>query len=356
MKITIRTSFSTERNVQVNSKHEQQRSLIFDSTARLPCYIDYFCVKMYRFLLILSFVLQSFRLEAQQLEIEMPESEILPESDTSETIRSLWYFFPENRFVDSLRVDSLAQRFAVGLEFQVPAAKIYKAKDPFDPFIHDTFLRKSRGKTWYFLVSLIILLYVIYYRAVFSRQFELRIKSNFKSHAFEDLIRDQQISSAAGSIHAYAIGLSIFVMGNLLYMLHLDFNNLNNVFIYLLVFIGWSGLSFALYVLQWLFSLSLDLNVVLSRNFQRQINLNLLLGLLLLPVFLVAYYNGTSNEDQWVLENMYIILIAWISLRLSIQCIGILRDAALTLTTILYFCSLELIPYLLLIKFLQNVL
>ena len=51
---------------------------------------------------------------------------------------------------------------------------------------------------------------------------------------------------------------------------------------------------------------------------------------------------------------MYYLLIAWISLRLRVQLFGIIRDGMLNLTSILYFCTLEIITYLLLIKFLQN--
>ena len=98
----------------------------------------------------------------------------------------------------------------------------------------------------------------------------------------------------------------------------------------------------------------MNIGDLLLRNFQRQINVNLLLALLMLPLFLIAYYNGTDGQDQWVFRNMYYVLIAWISLRLWVQFFGILRDGMLNLISFLYFCTLEIIPYLLLIKFLQN--
>jgi hypothetical protein len=285
---------------------------------------------------------------------ESPRLEIV--IDTSPNIRALWYYFPENRFVDSLRDDSLAKRFAVGLELQIPSLKTYRDKDPFDPFVHDTYLRKSRAKTWYFLVALFLLIYIIYYKSAFPRQFELRLKSLFKSYFFEDLMRDQQISSAAGSIHAFSIGLIVFVLGIMLYMINLDFNNLNGFLIFILVFVAWSGLSVGLFALQWIFTFSLHFNAMLLRGLQRQLNINLALALVMLPLFVVAYYNGRYGQEQWVLDNMFLILIAWISLRLFLQFIGMIQDAVLNLTTILYFCSLEIIPYLLLIKFLQNTL
>jgi hypothetical protein len=274
--------------------------------------------------------------------------------DSQGEVANYWYYFPENRFVDSLRVDSLAKRFAVGLQLQFPTEKAFRVRDKYDPFLHEIYFRKARGKTWFFAVAVIVLLYFIYYRAVFQRQFELRISSLFRPYFFEDLMREQQISSAAGSVHAFVIGLVVFVLGVMLYLINMDFNKLNSFLMFLLVLFAWTGLSLLLYLFQWMFTFSLKIDAFLSRNLQRQINVNLSVGLILLPLFLIAYYNGTEWQEQWVLRNMYYVLIAWISLRLWVQLLGIIRDGMLNLTSILYFCTLEIIPYLLLIKFLQN--
>ena len=56
--------------------------------------------------------------------------------DSQGAVANYWYYFPENRFVDSLRVDSLAQRFAVGLQLQFPTDKAYRLRDKYDPFLH----------------------------------------------------------------------------------------------------------------------------------------------------------------------------------------------------------------------------
>ncbi len=274
--------------------------------------------------------------------------------DSSGKVANYWYYFPENRFVDSLRIDSIADRFAVGLYLQFPTEKAYRERDKFDPFLHEIYFRKARAQTWFFVVSLLVIFYLIYYRSVYQRQFELRVTGLYKPYFFEDLMREQQISSAAGSVHAFAIGLLVFSLGVMLYLINLDFNKLNIFLMFLLVLIAWSGLSFFLYVLQRLFAFSMKIEDLLSRNFQRQIGVNLFLALLMLPLFLIAYYNGTDEQDQWVFRNMYYVLIAWISLRLWVQFFGIVRDGMLNLTSFLYFCTLEIIPYLLLIKFLQN--
>lgn len=277
-------------------------------------------------------------------------------SDTSIKIAPYWNFFAENRFVDSMKNDSIAEKFGAGLQWQVPSKRVFKFKDPFDPFLHETYYRIARGKTWFFVISIVIVLYLVYYKGVFPKQFELRIKGLFQPHAFTDLIREQQISSAAGSIHAFGIGLMTYTLGIMLYLINRDFNQLNSFLVFVLVLISWSGFSIILYVFQWMFSISLRLDDLISRNLQRQINVNLGLALVLLPLFLVAYYNGTQWREQWILRNMYYVLIAWISLRLLNQFLGMIRDGMLSFVSMLYFCTFEIIPYLLLIKFLQNTL
>lgn len=287
-------------------------------------------------------------------DVDTAVSEDLSGIDTLRQVANYWYYFPENRFVDSLRIDSIAERFSVGLYLQFPTEKTYRESDKFDPFLHEIYFRKARAQSWFFAVSLLVIFYLIYYRSVYQRQFELRVTGLYKPYFFEDLMREQQISSAAGSVHAFTIGLLVFSLGVMLYLINLDFNKLNTFLMFLLVLIAWSGLSFFLYILQRLFAFSMQIEALLSRNFQRQISVNLFLALLMLPLFLIAYYNGNDEQDQWVLRNMYYVLIAWISLRLWVQFFGILRDGMLNLTSFLYFCTLEIIPYLLLIKFLQN--
>ncbi len=191
--------------------------------------------------------------------------------DSSGKVANYWYYFPENRFVDSLRIDSIADRFAVGLYLQFPTEKAYRERDKFDPFLHEIYFRKARAQTWFFVVSLLVIFYLIYYRSVYQRQFELRVTGLYKPYFFEDLMREQQISSAAGSVHAFAIGLLVFSLGVMLYLINLDFNKLNIFLMFLLVLIAWSGLSFFLYVLQRLFAFSMKIEDLLSRNFQRQI-------------------------------------------------------------------------------------
>ncbi len=355
MKIAVSAGFSAKRNVDVNPKHGTKVIVFLCSNKQLKNNA-YFCgLYMRCWILIWALLaLSNIGLSQGFTDRDTTQQNLEMVLDSNASAANYWYYFPENRFVDSLRVDSLAARFSVGLQMQFPQEKTYRIRDKFDPFLHEIYFRKARGKTWFFITALIVILYFIYYRAVYKRQFELRLAGLYKPYFFEDLMREQLITSAAGSAHAYGIGIMVFAMGVMLYLINLDFNNLNTFIMFIAVLIVWAGGSLLLYLLQSMFTFSMGIEGFLSRNIQRHINVNLLAAMVMLPVFVIAYYNGTEGQESWLIQNMFYVLIAWISLRLFIQLLGIIRDGVLNLTSILYFCSLEIIPYLLLIKFLQN--
>lgn len=265
-----------------------------------------------------------------------------------------WKDYPAMYFIDSLRNPLQKTRFTAPFYLQIPDKTVRISNDPFNPFVHDTYLRKARGKFWFFGISVFIALYIIYFRAAFGKQLELRLNSFLKSYHFEDLLREQAISSAAGSIHAYAIGILVFSQGVMLSLITSEYNRLNNFYIYLLLLVGVGGFFSILYFLQWIFTGSMELNGILNRQVQRQINVNLVFSFLSLPVFLYVYYNATEMQNQSISAGLWSVLIVWISVRLLFQVWGILRDNAISLTTILYLCALEIIPYLLVFKFLSS--
>jgi hypothetical protein len=265
-----------------------------------------------------------------------------------------WDDYPAMYFIDSLRNPKQKDRFISPFYLQIPDRTVRVSNDPFNPFIHDTYLRKARGKFWFFGISVFIALYIIYFRAAFGKQLELRLSSFLKSYHFEDLLREQAISSAAGSIHAYAIGILVFSQGVMLSLITSEYNRLNNFYIYLLLLVAVGGFFSILYLIQWIFTGSMELEGILNRQVQRQINVNLVFTFLSLPVFLYVYYNATEMQNQSISVWLWSVLIVWISVRLLFQLWGILRDNAISLTTILYLCALEIIPYLLVFKFLSS--
>ena len=270
--------------------------------------------------------------------------------------QSTWDYFPENRFIDSLREDTLISRFRSPLEMQFPSEKTFNGIDPYDPYMLDSFARNPRAKSWFFLVSLFVILHVLYFKAVYPKQFQLRIQSLFRPYSFEDLMREQQIGSFTGSLHAYVIGMMVFLLGINMYVLSLDYTRLNHVLVYFLAFAITAILLFGLYAIQFVFTSSLEINHILSRQLQRQINVNLLLAIVFLPLFLILYYNGSGWVGEDLFKQMYYVPIFWLSIRFIFQIYGIIRDRQGLLSSFLYFCTFEIIPYLLLIKYFETTL
>lgn len=304
-------------------------------------------VKWVFFCFLWMFTAQSQRLWSQSID---PEIAI----DSLQTLDSnaIKYSRSGFRFWDSVSKDSGSGRFKSALNWQTPTDKIDRVYEPFSPFVHETYLRISRVKFWFFAVSIFIILYYLYFRAAFAKQFQLRMRSYIKQYYFEDLMREQAISSAAGSVHAFNLGLLVFCQGILLYLVSADYNRLNSIYTFILALIVTGLFNGLLLFIQYIFTQSMDIGGVLLRQFQRQINVNLLFAMICMPVFLLSYYNADySNNSLW-LKIIYFCLIAWISIRLVYQVFGLLKDNTLNFTTILYLCTLEIIPYLLLIKFL----
>lgn len=308
--------------------------------------------------ILLQFVLVSAA-KAQSVENQITES-IIPDSlmnrvEHNDSARRLtWSEYYAKLFIDSFKVDSLKQQLYAPLEVKLPNLRIAQSPDPYNPFLHETFLRVARGRFWFFGLSIFIIIYFIYFRAVFSKQMEMRMKSFLRKYYFEDLIKEQKISSLAGSVHAYLISLLVFCQGVLLFIITSEYVKLNSILTYVLALIVVFLMFSIHYLFQMAFAGSLEIREMWNRQFQRQININLIFALIALPVFLFFYYNGSKFQDINLSLLVLTMLIMWISVRLVYLIIGLIQDNFLSFVSILYFCTLELIPYLLLFKYIKK--
>jgi len=264
-------------------------------------------------------------------------------------------FVRDWRFADSLSKNR-GGRFTNGFDLQIPSQKIAFDPDPYNPYSHEEYVRITRNKSWYLWTTLIIIIYFVYYKSVFPKQFQLRVGSFIRNYHFEDLISEQKTTSAAGSIHANVFGTLVFVQGIILFLLTQDLTKINNIYIFLLALIITSFGTIVLYLIQWVFTSSMGLSELMTRQVQRQINVNLLLGLTFIPLFLLLYYNSDNNWAVFITKNLKYLLLGWILLRIWVQIRGIFQDRVLNFTSILYFCTLEILPYALLVKYIYGTL
>jgi len=294
-------------------------------------------------------------LKAQQLTFDSANQSVSIQVDTS--VRKLsWPEYHAYKFRDSFKIDSLKKLMYAPTEFTLPQKRVAVSPDPFNPFNHETYLRVAQGRFWFFGLSLFIILYFLYYRAVFVKQLELRFKSFIKKYYFEDLIREQKVSSIAGSIHAYIIGLLVFCQGVLLYIITSEYVQLNSLLTYILALVFVAAIFGVHYIFQFAFTSSLETAELWKRQIQRQINVNLVFSIVMLPVFVITYYNGSKLQEINLSLIVLSILILWIVARLVIQLLGLFQDNYRSFVSILYFCTLEAIPYFLLFKYIKSTL
>ena len=108
--------------------------------------------------------------------------------------------------------------------------------------------------------------------------------------------------------------------------------------------------------MQFTFTSSLELAELWKRQMQRQINVNLIFGVVMIPIFILIYYNGSQLQNINLSLIVLTILIIWIITRLIIQLLGLFQDNYRSFVSILYFCTLEAIPYFLLFKYIKSTL
>lgn len=298
-----------------------------------------------------------FSHEGYSFSAQQTDSLSVQSSDSGTAVHKMtWPEYHAYLFIDSCKTDSLVKVLENPITIKLPEKRVGISPDPFNPFIHETYLHVSRGRFWFFGLSLFIILYLIYYRAVFSKQLELRMKSFLKKYYFEDLINEQKVSSIAGTLHAYSIGLLVFCQGVLLYVITSEYVALNSLITFLVALLFVTILFLVHYFMQFAFTSSLEIADLWKRQMQRQINVNLIFGVIMIPIFILIYYNGSQLQNINLSLIVLTILIIWIITRLIIQLFGLFQDNYRSFVAILYFCTLEVIPYLLLFKYIKSTL
>ena len=135
-------------------------------------------------------------------------------------------------FVDSLKKgekDSLLEeisRIHHGLQVT------FNHKDPFDPYGNPTYYRRGQGKFWYFGLGMCLLLVFMYYRAAFSKQFELRVRGLFNAYYYNELMNDRTITQfSGGSGVVFVFSQAVFSAGVMLNLIFNGYLQLNNFFV-----------------------------------------------------------------------------------------------------------------------------
>ncbi|MBL7811030.1 MAG: DUF4271 domain-containing protein [Bacteroidetes bacterium] len=279
-----------------------------------------------------------------------PQQQAEPEGDIvvsdSGDIR---YVTKHHPFKDSLLTDTLRTQLFKPFTIRLPESKLGRQKDPFDPFVHPTYYRVGMGKFWFFVVSLIILGLMLYYRNAFPKQFNQRLRGIFNEYYFKELLSDFSLSFASGSIVAAVFTNMVLAQLFVLVVLYFKFVQLNLIIFYVLVLLAvfaWKGLLFLLQGIQaWV----LNLGETTRQHTQRHINVDTAMSLLVFPLVNVLYYNSGRLQGFPVGAWLAGLFILWVAVRILIEFFTMIRERGTSVAGILYFCAFEILPHAVLI-------
>ena len=250
------------------------------------------------------------------------------------------------RFLDSLKggkwdsVTAQISRIDYGRKVK------YNYRDPFDPYNNQVFYRHGQGKFWFFGLGMILLVVIMYFRAAYPKQFELRIKGIFNGYYFNELVNDRTVTQYSGGAGVvFVLSQAVFSAGAMLYMIFGGYLQLNNFWVFILFYLAVLGGVMGLQAIQFLFASSVHMESMMRRLIQRQYNVNFVLALIFFPLFLVTYYNGYKFGDAPLADWVSFMLVLWIVIRSILSFVGLFQDRQLNFLAFLYFCTLEILPY-----------
>ena len=250
------------------------------------------------------------------------------------------------RFLDSLKggkLDSLTSQIT---RIDYGSNVKYNYRDPFDPYNNQVFYRHGQGKFWFFGLGMILLVVIMYFRAAYPKQFELRIKGIFNGYYFNELVNDRTVTQYSGGAGVvFVLSQAVFSAGAMLYMIFGGYLQLNNFWVFILFYLAVLGGVMGLQAIQFLFASSVHMESMLRRLIQRQYNVNFVLALIFFPLFLVTYYNGYKFGDAPLADWVSFMLVLWIVIRSILSFVGLFQDRQLNFLAFLYFCTLEILPY-----------
>ena len=250
------------------------------------------------------------------------------------------------RFLDSLKGGKLDSVTAQISRIDYGRKVKYNYRDPFDPYNNQVFYRHGQGKFWFFGLGMILLVVIMYFRAAYPKQFELRIKGIFNGYYFNELVNDRTVTQYSGGAGVvFVLSQAVFSAGAMLYMIFGGYLQLNNFWVFILFYLAVLGGVMGLQAIQFLFASSVHMESMLRRLIQRQYNVNFVLALIFFPLFLVTYYNGYKFGDAPLADWVSFMLVLWIVIRSILSFVGLFQDRQLNFLAFLYFCTLEILPY-----------
>jgi hypothetical protein len=133
------------------------------------------------------------------------------------------------------------------------------------------------------------------------------------------------------------------------------YQQLNSLAYFFVVLMGVSLWKLLLYFTQRLQSYVFATTSVSRSLLQRQITIDFWASVVLFPIVNLVYFNASRLKNYPIAEYLLFVVIAWFVLRLIFQLFYLFRENNYSLSNILYFCALEVLPHAILTKALFSI-
>ena len=249
----------------------------------------------------------------------------------------------ESKFLDTLNTDSLRALLVAPLKIHIPTEKVNAIIDPYDALNNELYAQKSTSKIWFFIAFFLTIMGFSLYIQNFPSQFVLRLQSLLNPQKYKELLSEKKSRIMNGSIYLLLLNSLVQSLVFSLLLLRLRYFELNNASFFILLLFSLIIIKSSILGIQFIQAKVLDLQDAQQNMIQRHINVELVFSLIFLPVSLFYYYNP---QFLFGISEVWYILFCFIPLifRSLAQIYGIIQDSAFKVQVLLYFCTLEILP------------
>jgi hypothetical protein len=275
-------------------------------------------------------------------------------ADTLRYEAPVWKIHP---FSDSMRTDSTRKMLQNLYSPTFNKTPLPRNEVPLSPFLNLVYRKNTISKTWFFFISLCILILVIANRNFFRNLFYERYHALINRSRFNDLLANLKSNAGPSSIISVLTAQAVFAQLIVVWFIASGYTQLaNNPLFFLVLLVMLLLWRLGLFLIQSLHCYILDLSPMHRIITLFKTNFELFAGILLIPLALVLYFNIEPLEHPWVAPLLMYLLLFLLLMRIFISVIMQIRYGYFNFFGVLYFCALEILPHLLLYSFIRQTL
>ncbi|MBU6325204.1 MAG: DUF4271 domain-containing protein [Bacteroidetes bacterium] len=274
-----------------------------------------------------------------------------------DSIRYRTFVWKVHPFSDSMRTDSTRSMLRSLYTPLFNKTPLPRNEDPLSPFLNLVYKKNTISKTWFFMISLCIILLVVVNRSLFQALFYARYHALYSRSRFNDLLANMKTNAGPSSIMSVLTAQAVIAQLIVIWFIASGYTQLaNNPLFFLVLLILLLLWRFGLFLTQSLHCYILDLSPMHRIITLFKTNFELFAGILLIPLALVLYFNVEPLEHPWVGPMLLYLLLFLLLMRISISVVMQIRYGYFNFFGVLYFYALEILPHLLLYSFIRQTL